>query len=134
MKNQPSARSAGSSVFRSYAEFIVRHRIAVIVALLAVTGLLMSRMGSLKVDSDPNIWAPPAHPYVKTTKQIEQIFGGKNVTLVGIVPREGDVYQPKVLAKIKRIQDEVEQLPMAVRHNILSIAARKVKTIKGTAD
>jgi hypothetical protein len=36
-----------------------------------------------------------------------------------------------VLAKIKRIQDQLELLPHAVRHNILSLAARKVKEVKG---
>ena len=54
--------------------------------------------------------------------------------MIGVVPKKGDIYQPRVLAKIKRIQDELELLPHAVRHNILSLGARKVKHIKGTAE
>ena len=51
--------------------------------------------------------------------------------MIGIVPKQGDIYQPQVLAKIKQIQDELELLPHAVRHNILSLAARKVKQVRG---
>jgi predicted RND superfamily exporter protein len=71
---------------------------------------------------------------VETTNQLEELFGGRNLTVIGIVPKHGDIYQPKVLDKIKRIQDQVELLPTAVRHNILSLAARKVKVVKGGAD
>ncbi len=62
---------------------------------------------------------------------LEDVFGGKNIAVIGIVPKTGDVYQPQVLAKIQRIQAGIEQIPHAVRHNILSFAARKVKVIKG---
>jgi hypothetical protein len=65
---------------------------------------------------------------------LEEVFGGRNVTLIGVVPKQGDIYQPQVLAKIQRIQDGIEQLPQAIRHNIVSLAARKVKHIKGGPD
>jgi len=123
-----------SSVFRPYARWIVTHRIWVIVIILAVTVGLMSRFGSLQLDTDPKTWAPQKHPYVETTNLLEQVFGGKNVIEIGIVPRQGDIYQPQVLAKIKRIQDGIAQIPHAVKHNILSFAAHKVKVIKGTAE
>jgi predicted RND superfamily exporter protein len=123
-----------SRVFRPYAHWIVTHRLAVVAAILLVTGFLVSRLGSLQVDSNPDLWAPQNHPYVETTNQLEELFGGRNLTVIGIVPKQGDIYQPKVLAKIKRIQDQVELLPTAVRHNILSLAARKVKNVKGGAD
>src|SRR5258707_970275 len=65
---------------------------------------------------------------------LEKVFGGRNLTVIGIVPKNGDVYQPAILAKIKRIQDQVELIPHAVRHNVLSFAARKVKQVKGGPD
>jgi len=126
--------ATASSVFRAYAQAIIRHRWVVLLTVLALTGFWVSRMGSLRLDTDPKLWAPQNHPYVETTNLLEQIFGGKNVIEIGIVPRHGDIYQPQVLAKIKRIQDAIEQIPHAVRHNILSIAAHKAKSIKGSAD
>jgi len=54
--------------------------------------------------------------------------------LIGIVPRHGDIYQPAVLAKIQRLQLAIQELPQAVRHNVISLAARKIKSINGTSD
>lgn len=120
-----------SSLFRRHAEFIIRYRIWVILLILGITVFLGSRIASLKIDMDPDIWAPQAHPYVKATKQLEAVFGGRNLSVIGIVPKQGDIYQPYVLEKIQRIQEGIELIPEAIRHNILSLAARKVKEIKG---
>jgi predicted RND superfamily exporter protein len=123
--------SRRSEFFRDYARWITAHRAAVSFAILAVTLFLGSRLGTLQVDSNPNLFAPQDHPYVQTTNLLEEVFGGRNYTVIGVVPRSGDIYQPHVLAKIKRIQDQVELLPHAVRHNVLSLAAKKAKHIRG---
>jgi len=117
--------------FGNYARWILSHRLLISLAILGITGFLMTRLGKLEIDSNPKLWAPQKHVYVETTDRLEKVFGGRNLTVVGIVPKSGDVYQPAVLAKIKRIQDQVELIPHAVRHNILSFAARKVKQVKG---
>ena len=120
--------------FRSYAHWITSHRLTVVLAILVATVFLATRIGQLQIDSNPNLWAPQQHPYVETTNLVEQVFGGRNLTVIGIAPKTGDVYQPAVLAKISRLQAELEQVPHAVRHNILSLAARKVKHIRGTEE
>src|SRR5262245_13992933 len=119
-----------STLFRPYAQWVITHRVVVVGVILAITGFLMSRLGTLQVDSNPDLWAPQQHPYVETTNLLEDVFGGRNLTVIGVVPKSGDVYQPAVLAKIKRLQDEIELMPHAVRHNVLSFAARKVKQVK----
>ena len=127
----PTAPKADSRVYRPFATWVVTHRIAVIVAILAMTAFLFTRIGSLQLDNNPDSWAPQKHAYVATTKLLKEVFGGTNVVLIGITPRQGDIYQPDLLAKIKRIQEGIEQIPHAVRHNVLSLAARKVKHING---
>jgi uncharacterized protein len=125
---------AESRWFRAYARWIITHRLLVVLAVAGVTAFLVSRLGTLQVDSNPDLWAPQKHAYVETTNRLEEIFGGRNVTVVGIVPKQGDIYQPHVLAKIERIQRALELVPHAVRHNILSLAARKVKQVAGGPD
>ena len=124
-------KEANSRFFRPYAQWIIAHRLIVILTILGITGFLVTRMGNLQMDTNPDLWAPQKHVYVETTNLLNEIFGGKNLTVIGIVPKQGDVYQSQVLAKIKRIQEGIEQLPEAVRHNILSLAARKIKSIQG---
>lgn len=116
--------------FRRYARFIVNWRYGVVIVLSIVTVLLCSRLMNLRVDMDQNTWIPQSHPYVQATQALEQVFGGRHVTLIGIVPKQGDIYQSAVLAKVDRIQQRIENLPQAVRHNVLSLAARKVKDIQ----
>src|ERR687888_1751817 len=123
-----------SRVFRPFARWIVTHRFIVVTVILLITAFLASRFGTLQIDANPNLFAPPAHPYVKTTNQIEELFGGRNLTVIGVVPKQGDIYQPAVLARIRRLQDSLELLPNAVRHNVLSLASRKVKLVKGGPD
>jgi predicted RND superfamily exporter protein len=125
---------AESRWFRAYARWITSHRLVVVLAILGVTAFLATRLGRLEVDSNPDLWAPQNHAYVETTNLLEEVFGGRNVTVIGLVPKQGDIYQPHVLAKIKRMQDALELVPHAVRHNILSLGARKVKQVKGGPD
>jgi predicted RND superfamily exporter protein len=126
--------AADSRWLRAYARWIISHRVLVVLTVLAMTVFLGSRIGHLQIDSNPNLWAPQAHPYVETTNRLEEIFGGRNLTIVGLVPRDGDVYQAHVLEKVKRLQERLELVPHAVRHNILSLAARKVKEVRGGPD
>jgi uncharacterized protein len=125
---------AESRWFRAYARWITSHRLVVVLAILAATAFLATRIGRLQIDSNPTLWAPQKHVYVETTNLVEQIFGGRNLAVIGIAPKQGDIYQPHVLGKIKRMQEALESLPHAVRHNILSLAARKVKEVKGSPD
>jgi len=123
-----------SRFFRIWAEWVVSHRALVALVIIGTTAFLASRLGKLQMDSNPDLWAPQKHPYVQTTNLLDQVFGGRNYTVIGIVPKQGDIYQPEVLAKVKRIQDSLELSPHAVKHNVLSFAARKVKQVKGGPD
>ena len=123
-----------STLFRPYARWVITHRVVVVGVILAITGFLVSRLGTLQIDSNPDLWAPQQHPYVETTNRLDEVFGGRNLTVIGVVPRNGDIYQPAVLEKIERLQDQIELLPHAVRHNVLSLAARKIKRVSAAED
>ena len=123
-----------STLFRPYARWVITHRVVVVGVILAITGFLVSRLGTLQIDSNPDLWAPQQHPYVETTNLLDEVFGGRNLTVIGVVPKQGDIYQPAVLEKIERLQDQIELLPHAVRHNVLSLAARKIKRVSAAED
>lgn len=123
-----------NQMFEKYAAFIVRRRRWVIFAILLMTGFLGSRLMNLQVDMDQDTWVPQSHPFVKTTKSLEKMFGGREIIMIGVAPKDGDIFQPEVLARIDRIQTEIENMPEAIRHNVISLAANKVKDIKGSAE
>jgi uncharacterized protein len=121
-------------LIEGYAGFIVRWRWAILLSVLVVTAFLISRLATLRLDNDPDLWAPQNHPFIKTTHELERVFGGRNFTIVGISAKSGDIYDPRILEKIRHIQAGIEALPEAVKSNILSLAAKRVKDIRGTSD
>ncbi len=122
------------TILRNYVEFIVRHRRPVFIALCAVTLFLGFHVGRLRIEVDPDRNLPQDHPYIKAQKEIDEDFGGKNLVIVGIAPKEGDIFQPKVLEKIQRITDKILLIPGVLRANVLSISANRAKDIVGTEE
>jgi uncharacterized protein len=121
-------------LIEGYTGFVVRWRWAVLLAVLIVTAFLGSRLATLRLDNDPDLWAPQNHPFIRTTHELERVFGGRNFTVVGISAKSGDIYDPRILQKIQHIQAGIEALPEAVKSNILSLGAKRVKDIRGTPD
>lgn len=121
-------------LLNQYALAVVRFRWVVLALGLLVTGLLASQIGVLKLDNDPDLWAPQNHDFTRTTRELERVFGGRNFTIIGVFPKDGDIYQPQVLEKIRAIQHGVEKMPQAIERNVVSLGARRVKDIAGDAE
>ena len=119
---------------RNYIEWIVRFRWAVIIVIFGLTGFFIKNLGNLTVIIDPNTIVPQSHPFVSTTLKVEEVFGSRYVAVIGITPKEGDVFQPNVLAKVQRITQKLSETPRVVQTNLLSIAASRAKDIKGTPE
>ncbi|WP_447978654.1 efflux RND transporter permease subunit [Candidatus Nitrospira bockiana] len=117
-----------------YITAIIRYRLVVIVLTALLSVFFATRIGNLRVIVDPNDNLPQEHPYVVATNEIERIFGGRNLVVIGIESTTGDVFQPAVLGKIARVTDGVLGIPGVVRSNVMSLAARKAKDIQGTED
>jgi predicted RND superfamily exporter protein len=121
-------------MMRSYIEFILRFRWPVVILVAIATVFLTIKGGSLTVIIDPNNIVPRSHPFIATTLKVEEVFGSRYVAVIGITPKQGDVFQAKVLEKALRITNKLRETPRVVKTNLLSVAARRVKDIRGTKD
>jgi uncharacterized protein len=117
-----------------YVEWIIHHRVFVIVTTVLITVALVTQMRNLAVIMDTNTMLPQSHPYVVATNTVERVFGAKFVVLIGITPKQGDAFQPLVLEKVQRLTAAFQQTPSVVKANLLSLAARKAKSIQGNTD
>src|SRR5688572_19711490 len=95
-------------VLERYAHRVVRWRAWILLLGALATVLLALQVGSLRLNNDPDLWAPQNHEYTRATRELERVFGGRNFTVVGLYPTSGDVYQPSVLAKVQAIQEAIE--------------------------
>ncbi len=76
---------------------------------------------------------PPAHPFVKLHGEYESQYGGSSTVVVALVVKEGDIFNPATLQKIKRVNDEILFYHDVRRALVTSIAQRKSKVVKGHA-
>src|SRR4026207_375515 len=117
-----------------YARFVTSRPIAVIVAVACITALAASQLAYLHLEIRRRAQLPDHHPYVQVQNRIADLFGGETTIVIGIVPVRGDIFNPTVLAKIQRVTQDLEELQGVVPGSVLSIAARRVKAIRNTAD
>jgi predicted RND superfamily exporter protein/ABC-type nitrate/sulfonate/bicarbonate transport system substrate-binding protein len=117
---------------RSTAEFIVRNRLAILCLVLASTlffGFFALRIEMYTAFAD---LLPQRHPYLKVHNEFQSVFGSANVVLISVESRNGDIFNPKTLGKIKKITEVIELTPGANNYQIFSIARQKVKDVRAT--
>lgn len=119
---------------KRYISWVIRNPILVVVATLLITALAIFQASSIKVVIDTNKMMPQSNTYVSTSTDIEKIFGSKHVVVVGVRPLQGDVWQPDVLAKVQRMTEAFRLVPGVVKDNLLSLSARRAKSISGNDD
>ncbi len=99
-----------------------------------VTIVLGGAVGRLRLVIDPDRQLPQEHPFIVALNEVHRLFGDKNLVVIGLLPRDGEVYTPRFLAKVAEITEKVAAIPGANRHLIQSISARHVKAIRGTEE
>ena len=117
-----------------YMEWVIRYRYAIIAMTLLVTAFAVFQAKNLTIIIDPNTMLPLSHPYTSTTIEVEKVFGLKNIVVVGITPKQGDLYQATVLKKVQSITAALLKAEGVMPESMLSLAASRAKNIIGTAE
>jgi uncharacterized protein len=122
------------SAFERYVDWVVRHRIFVVIAMLTVTGFWASQLPALRVEIDPDANLPQDHPYIQALKTLEKTFGEKNLVVIGFFPRDGHIYTVPFLTKLRRITRRIGEMPGLIRSTYLGIGTPLAKAIEGDGD
>lgn len=128
------ARIHPSTLLDTYARWVVRRRVVVAVAVTIATAVLALAIGRLHIEVDPDRQLPQDHPFIKALNRVHEIFGDKNLVVVGLVPKDGQVYTPRFLAKVAELTERIAALPGAHQDLVQSISSPHVKAIRGTSD
>lgn len=123
-----------NDLLRQYLKFIVSHPAWTIIAILLFTIFLGYSARNLQLINTSDLWMPHDNEYVKTTELVEEVFGRRNVVVIGISPVQGDIYQPDILLKISRMQEKLQTISEVKRSSVISLASHKVKGIHGTRE
>jgi uncharacterized protein len=118
----------------TWSRWVIRNRFLVLILALVFTAALSTQLRGLSVIIDPDSVLPQSHPYIVTNNLIEKVFGNKFTVIIGITAVTGDVFNPAIIEKVRRITAAVSAANGAVKSNINSITARKAKNISGNAE
>ena len=116
-------------MLRKYVRQIVAYPKSVIAVVLVITAILAVFIGRVHILLDLDAQIPPHHPMVVVSKRVENLFGGKYTTVVGIYVEEGTIYTPEVLGKINRITDKLTALRGVKPGSVLSLMSKQLKDI-----
>ncbi|MBN2467684.1 MAG: MMPL family transporter [Deltaproteobacteria bacterium] len=114
--------------------WLIDHRVMMIVAMLVVTALFAWEMVHLRVETQFEDLLPENHPYVKTHKKYEEQLGAPYKVLLMLKVKGGDIYNQETLKKAQKITDDLDLIPGVNHNQIYSIASRKIKKTRVTAD
>ena len=109
---------------------LIRFRIPVMILILAVTAVFGWKIQDVAVTSETIDLFPSNHPYVQTFVEYAEVFGGANTAVLAVEVKDGDIFNIHTLEKIRRITKAVEKIPRVNNYQVLSIAQRKVKSVK----
>ena len=114
-----------------YASWVIRHRLAVLAGIALATLGLAAAATRLHIEVDPDRLLPQDHPFIQTLNDTHALFGDKNLIVVGLFPRDGEVFTPAFLQKLAEVTDRIGRVPGANRALTQSLAASHVKDVYG---
>lgn len=116
------------------ARMIIKHRIPIGIMIIIITLFFAYQWKHIDLAGDAGSFNPIGHRNVELHKKMVEVFGGDNLVAIALEVKEGDIFNPEILGKVYRIQDELGLLRNVVAHKIISIASIKLKHIHSTID
>ncbi|MCK4966163.1 MMPL family transporter, partial [bacterium] len=109
------------------ARFITANPIKVIMFTFLLIILFASGIPKITVEEDIKDMIPKDMPSRMTLNELEEVFGGSDVALIGIGNERDSIFNVNTLKKIKAISDSLEVMPGINR--VTSLAT--IKSIEG---
>src|SRR5262249_48209242 len=107
---------------RRLVELTVRMRFVLLLFSLSLTSFFIYQtVRQVKLYDDPNDWLPKGDPIGQLNSYLQKEFGGGNLVTIQISVKQGDIFNPETLSKVKRITREIHLIWGVVPYNVMSI-------------
>ncbi|MFM2044571.1 MAG: hypothetical protein RLY86_3147 [Pseudomonadota bacterium] len=114
--------------------WIFKRRVLVLVLFALVTAFMGWQASHLRIDAGFEKTLPRDHPYMETFMKHQQEFGGANRILVALSVKEGDIFNPAFMERLKKVTDEVFFIPGVDRASVTSLFTPNVRFVEITAE
>ncbi len=112
-----------------FAMFCVARRVAVVAIILALTAVFGFFAVQVEIKTIFHDLLPKGHPYIDINDKYNERFGGPNIVSIMVEAENGDIFQPEVLERIKKITDDLYLVPAINQYQVISLASRKLRSI-----
>lgn len=123
----------GDWAMEKTAQRIIKYRLPLLITSVLITLFFAYQITNLKIDTNLEDLLPQQHRYIKLHNEFKEVFGGTNVLFVMVSVKNGDIFTPETLGKLRHISEELMFVPGMDRYKVISIAQRKVKDIRSTS-
>jgi hypothetical protein len=116
-----------------FADVVIKNRLFVLLVSAALTAFFAYHITFLNISTNFNDLLPQTHPYIKMHNDFRKTFGGANFLVIMLSVKNGDIFNPTTLKKVRYITLELEAIPGIDRYKILSLASQKLKKMSITS-
>lgn len=117
-----------------FAQLVMRHRLIALLLILGSTTFLFTRMLHVTIRTSFDELLPQKHPFIQLHKMVREKFAGANVVTMSLEVKNGDVFNPATLEKIKYLTEQLDLVPGINHYQVESIAHIKVRNIRTTLE
>lgn len=117
-------------MIEKFALFVMRHRLPVLLLVLASTAVFGWKASQVEVKSLTIDLFPTDHEFVETFVEYQEVFGGASSVVMVLEVEDGTIFNTPTLKKLRRITKAIELLPAINNYQVLSLAQRKVRDIR----
>jgi len=111
---------------KKFGEFILKHKIILILAIIAVTVLFSLHLPELKMEDDETTWFPSGDPVLEAYDELEETFTGSEFVVVGY--QTDNFFSAAEIDYLSTLSEKLEQIPHVT--DVTSLTA--VEDIVGT--
>ena len=111
---------------KRFADIIIEKRLLFLAIIILVSLFFAYKLKDLEVYTKYADLLPQGHEYIKVHNKIRAQFGGANTITMILQVKEGDIFNPTTLQKIRDISDELFLIPGADRFKVLSLGVDKL--------
>ncbi len=116
-----------------FATFCVERRTFVASVIFALTVVFGYFAAQVEIKTIFHDLLPKGHPFIEINDNYNERFGGPNIVSIMVEVTEGnDIFQPKVLERIKQITDDLFLVPAINQYQVISLASRKLRSINSS--
>ena len=117
-----------------FAAFCIERRKLVTALIFALTAVFAYFAAHVEIKTIFHDLLPKGHPFIEINDKYNERFGGPNIVSIMVEAENGDIFQPKVLERIKQITDDLYLVPAINQFQVISLASRKLRSINSSTE